>query len=187
MSIPVLPIESIDERQTLLYRIGVASLPIIGWKYSFYEKGVKAGFYDAPGIPNGVVTSDRATNCTIMCAGLLIVANPSINWTLEDWANLNVWADPPRSWDSALKCTESKGLSERVNELPSDGTLCLVQGCKRKNIPSHLFWAFKHPESGQVFIFQAASGVGPTYGPARKSIASNYPGGYGITAFFEKD
>ncbi len=181
--IPLLPVDKVDESLPLIYRLGLAGLATTGWGYSFYEPGVKAGYYEAPGIPSGVVVDSRKTNCTIMCAGQLIVCFPSINWTIDDWADLNVWADPPRPWDSALTCVEEKGLSTRVEEVPDDGTLCLVQGCKTKGVPSHLFWACRNPQSKKLIIYQAASNVGPTWGYAKTSIGENYPGGYAITAF----
>ena len=189
--IPLLP-WPIDYDRPIHERIALACLPLLGdWGYSFWNKLPSgsfepSGFYEAPGVPRNLWVENQKTNCTIMCASLLIVAHPPETFSIaggqSDWADLNVWAEPPRPWDSALRGVEGKGLSRRVDDFPP-GVVCLVQGCKTPNKPSHLFFAVKHPETGVILFLQAATGIGPVWAPAKKPISDNYPGGYGISAW----
>ena len=161
-------------------RIRALSSYYLGWGYSFPQ--AKSAIM-SPGIPPSVFDpSRRLTNCSLMSASIVIAAFPKAQWTFESWKQLLVWEGYPR--DSPISAVVGVGVGERTAVCPS-GQWCLVQGWKQASGGyGHCFLAYQGPD-GDLMVVQAATGIGATYGPTRKSIAENWPGGYFIARLGE--
>jgi hypothetical protein len=153
----------------------------LGWKYSL--QGAKSAVM-SPGIPPNVYDpTARRTNCSVMSASLLIAAYPGADWTFENWKQLMVYGGYPR--DSPVQACVAAGVGERVTECPP-GQWCLVQGwASSVGGYGHCFLAYQEPDGGDLMILQAATGEGATYGPARRTLAESWPGGYYIARLLE--
>ena len=156
-------------------RIRALASYYLGWKYSY--QGAKSAIM-SPGIPPNVFDpSARITNCSLMSASIVIAAFPKAQWTFEHWKQLLVWGGYPR--DSPISAVVEVGVGERTSVCPP-AEWCLVQGWKRAvGGYGHCFLAYQEA-GGDLMILQAATGAGSTYGPARRTLAESWPGGYFI-------
>lgn len=119
-------------RLPLAARIYTAAAPFLGMRYSLSDPSVP---YAAGSIPSALVGRNRLTNCSTMSTAILMAVYPDREWTQQDYADLQVFAESltahPKG-DSPIVAAERHNLGQRVPRF-EEHEWHLVQTWNRKN------------------------------------------------------
>lgn len=163
------------EKHALDIRIRLTAAGYLGgdWNYSLSKPKV---LYDMPDAMrmNSLEISElelkygdnRITNCSTMTASVLTSVFPSAPWNVQDYGDLQVFADRlPASPDSPIRAVERVGVGHHVLSLVP-GRWHLVQGWRSLSPPSGHAFLVLSDESGDIDqILEATSidNIGPRY------------------------
>ncbi len=121
--------ESEFRRMPIRARLAIASACFLGWRYSLTVPRVpfKAGSLPA----SLVVEAASVTNCSTLAAAVLMACYPEAPWTLEEYGDLQVYADRlPSKPDAPILAIERVGIGARV-AAPVANAVHLVQGWRK--------------------------------------------------------
>jgi len=117
-------------------RLRLAASCYLGWGYARDYPHVA---YRSPGVPESLISAvDRATNCSTLTASLLTACYPRAGWDLDDYGDLQVYADRlPARPDAPCQAAERRGASSRTTGYLV-GRWHLVQGWRSQIGRAHV-------------------------------------------------
>tara|TARA_R110002126_G_scaffold36707_1_gene111363 strand:+ start:1239 stop:1844 length:606 start_codon:yes stop_codon:yes gene_type:complete len=160
-------------RHSLDIRIRLAAGPYLdSWDYSLRKARV---LYDLPGAMRAdrvewSAGDERVTNCSTLTASLLTSCFPAAPWTLDEYGDLQVFADRLPSRPSApIEAVTRMGIGYPVGVLQA-GAWHLVQGWRTfdpdtPHYSGHAFLVLADREGDGILVLEATSrrSIGPRY------------------------
>ena len=133
----------------LRVRTAAAGYLSAGYGYDVAKPRVLWDLPDAFGTVKALEGGDRVTNCSTLTTSILTTAYPKNPWTLEDYGDLQVFADRLPATDSPIRAVVRVGVGERVQRFIQN-RWHLVQGVSVTPKPND-FSTFR----GHAFLVRA--------------------------------
>lgn len=110
-------------------RVAVASACFLGWRYSLTVPRVP---FEVGSLPASLVAEAASvTNCSTLTTAVLMACYPEAPWTLEEYGDLQVFADRlPNKPNAPILAIERVGVGSRV-PAPVANAVHLVQGWRK--------------------------------------------------------
>lgn len=179
--------------QGLDQRLRLAAGPYIdGWGYDLRDARVLYDLPDAMRADRIEISAGepRLTNCSTLTTSLLTSVYPDAPWTLQEYGDLQVFADRlPAHPASPIEAVERMGVG-RATVDPAPGCWHLVQGWRTfdpqtPRYSGHAFLVLADGNGDGVQVLEATSrrGIGPRYRSATwADLRDEYPAGLYIAA-----
>jgi hypothetical protein len=146
-------------------RIRLAAYPFLGWAYRY---AAPATPYTTALTSGLALEGDRTTNCSTLTTTILGAVYPDAAWTSREYGDLQVFADRLPSYpDSPIRAVQRMGVGSPVDDFDASGWyLCQGWWSLGAKPSGHAVLIEARPDG--IWVLQASSGIGPTWGKAAK-------------------
>jgi hypothetical protein len=163
-------------RLSLDSRMREAASFLLGWRYRWSSSPTCRPFGGA--LTASFTGSDRTIYCSAMTIVLLCAVRPDAPWDDRSYGDLQCYADRlPDHPDSPIDAVVRAGIGTRTSDTEAPGWyLCQGWWSLGSKPAGHAVLLYRDT-SGELWVLQSASGIGPTYGRATKPPEEQFTAG----------